>query len=133
MTTEICYTYKICTICSESKPKTEFHKKRYCKACTSDGQLLDRYGITRKEYDQMLEKQGGGCAICSKSPSEVGPLCVDHDHSCHPGRTACKSCVRGLLCQDCNRGLGMFKDDQELLVNANNYLKFQRSVVIVTS
>lgn len=80
-----------------------------------------RYGITREWYDTTLEKQGGCCAICQTT--EVGRkghthFHVDHDH--HTGE------VRGLLCDLCNRGLGYFKDDGLLLIQAAKYLELHK-------
>lgn len=74
------------------------------------------YGINSEEYATMLEEQLGVCAICSK-PSEEnthGRLYVDHCHS--------RKKVRGLLCNNCNVGLGKFKDDSEFLRKAAEYL-----------
>jgi hypothetical protein len=73
---------------------------------------LRRYGISLAEYDALLEKQGGACAICRKRPK--GRLCVDH---CHV-----TGMVRGLLCNECNGALGYLKDDQASLVAALAYL-----------
>lgn len=74
------------------------------------------YGITRAEYEAMLEAQGGGCAICGAEmrDSTRMRLCVDHCHD--TGR------VRGLLCGHCNRGLGSFSDSLEMLDKARAYL-----------
>lgn len=74
--------------------------------------LVHRYGITVDQYKEMLEKQKNLCAICKKSKEEK--LSVDH---CHKTKK-----VRGLLCGSCNRGLGMFMDDIDLLRNAIEYL-----------
>lgn len=60
----------------------------------------------------MLEEQGGLCAICG-NPLEVP--CVDHDHETNQ--------VRGLLCNPCNRGLGLFKDKPETLRSAAAYIE----------
>jgi Recombination endonuclease VII len=73
---------------------------------------LRRYGISLAEYDALLEKQGGACAICRKRSK--GRLCVDH---CHV-----TGMVRGLLCNECNTALGYLKDDQASLVAALAYL-----------
>jgi Recombination endonuclease VII len=73
---------------------------------------LRRYGISRAEYDALLAKQGGACAICRKRAK--GRLCVDH---CHV-----TGMVRGLLCNECNCALGYLKDDQASLVAALAYL-----------
>lgn len=72
------------------------------------------------EYNELLAKQGGKCAICGCEEyivgrgGEVKPLAVDHDHN--TGK------VRGLLCQNCNVGLGYFWDNPTWLLNAVRYL-----------
>lgn len=75
--------------------------------------LLYRYGITDDEYDAMVEVQQGRCAVCRQEPD--GRLFVDHDH-----RTGQN---RGLLCHNCNLGLGHFKDDPDVLRAALDYLE----------
>ncbi len=72
------------------------------------------FGITPEDYDRMFEDQRGVCAICSRESPDGRRLHIDHCHA--SGR------VRGLLCHDCNRGLGMFKDSQERLAAAVRYL-----------
>jgi hypothetical protein len=81
-----------------------------------DWYLRTEYGITLTQYETLLEKQGGGCAICGRKEK---CLCVDHDHA--TGR------VRGLLCGSCNNGLGRFKDDPKRLRRAANYLESEES------
>ncbi len=76
--------------------------------------LKVKYGITIDQYEDMLEKQGGVCAICHKSNGDI-PLGVDHDHE--TGK------VRGLLCNKCNLILGMIKDDIDLLIIMEQYLE----------
>ncbi|RPJ39998.1 MAG: hypothetical protein EHM35_00780 [Planctomycetaceae bacterium] len=63
--------------------------------------LMQRYGLTPKQYAEMLLAQNGVCAICGKPPSEDKSLAVDHDHK--TGQ------VRALLCHVCNRQLGLFE------------------------
>jgi hypothetical protein len=75
--------------------------------------LQKKFGITSAEYSELLSKQLGVCAICGQS-SKDKLLAVDH---CHATGT-----VRGLLCNLCNRGLGMFKDSPRLLTCALSYL-----------
>jgi len=77
--------------------------------------LKRNFNLTTEEYAQMLEKQGGVCAICSKTCTRS--LAVDHDHI--------TGVVRGLLCNNCNRGLGHLQDDVTILENAVSYLKGQ--------
>jgi hypothetical protein len=72
-----------------------------------------RYGLAPGEYAQLLEQQGGTCAICHCVPTRKR-LAVDHDHE--TGR------VRALLCDNCNRGLGFFGDRTDLLSEAVAYL-----------
>lgn len=56
---------------------------------------LKRYGLTPEQYDEILEAQGGGCAVCGATEQRSGRrLNVDHDHK--TGR------VRGILCNRCN-------------------------------
>lgn len=82
--------------------------------------LAHLYAITVELYNEMLEQQGGVCAICRGEETRTvkGTICslaVDHDHE--TGR------VRGLLCQACNAALGGFRDDPALLERAADYLK----------
>lgn len=75
--------------------------------------LLAKYGLTEKQYDDMHEAQSGRCSICGKEPEDR--LCVDHDHE--------TGAVRGLLCRGCNAALGAFGDSIEMLEQALIYLK----------
>jgi hypothetical protein len=79
--------------------------------------LRSRYGITPKDYDRMLQEQGGVCKICGSPPDGRNRYGRLHVHHCH---TTGK--VRGLLCYPCNVGLGSFKDDQERMAKAMAYL-----------
>lgn len=82
------------------------------------------YGITIEQYNELFDKQNGCCAICGKHQTEnEKALAVDHDHSCCDGQKSCGKCIRGLLCSNCNRGLGLFKDNEEVLMRALNYIK----------
>lgn len=87
---------------------------------------IGRYGITVERYDEMLAAQHGVCAICGKPPSGKGTsgqsLHVDHDHSCCPGTKSCGECVRGLLCSNCNMGIGYLKDNPKILTAALRYV-----------
>jgi hypothetical protein len=82
-----------------------------------NSKLVRGYNITDAAYTQLLEKQNGGCAICGSRTVGMKTrtnLFVDHDHSTQR--------IRGLLCNDCNLGLGRFKDRPELLQRAAEYL-----------
>lgn len=65
----------------------------------------------------MLSNQDGGCGICEESPNRDKALDVDHNHDTGE--------VRGLLCNTCNRGLGMLGDDVATLKSAIDYLEGQ--------
>lgn len=75
-----------------------------------------KYGMTLHRYKTMRRDQKGVCAICGKRTATA--LRIDHDHD--SGR------VRGLLCVQCNTGLGQFKDDETLLRKAIKYLQRNR-------
>ena len=80
-----------------------------------DGIIRRVYGITQAQYDEMLKKQNGVCGICENSDEVEGrKLAIDHCHT--------TSRVRGLLCGKCNRGLGLFYDNPDLLLKAISYL-----------
>ena len=76
--------------------------------------LRRKYGITPAEYDELLDRQGGGCAICGRPPTPGISLHVDHDHA--------TGAIRGLLCFRCNNALGDFDDDRDRLWAALAYL-----------
>lgn len=84
-----------------------------------------RHGIDEARYLEMLDAQGGRCAICrTDTPDAVGrEWHIDHDHACCSGTFGCAKCVRALLCQSCNQGLGYFNDDPELVAAAIDYLE----------
>jgi hypothetical protein len=73
-----------------------------------------KYTLTEEDYAELLASQNGKCAVCLTVPPDGNPrngFHVDHDHACCPGRRSCGRCVRGLLCGECNRALGMLHDD----------------------
>jgi len=83
--------------------------------------LKKKYRLSLAEYDNMLERQNGVCGICGKKETVISNkkggvdrLRVDHCHKTGE--------IRGLLCSNCNFGIGHFKDDVSLLRNAILYL-----------
>jgi hypothetical protein len=92
--------------------RAHYHAHKYDSASPARRAQLKRYGISPAEYDALLAKQGGACAICRKRSKQR--LCVDH---CHV-----TGMVRGLLCKECNGALGYLRDDQASLVAALAYL-----------
>jgi len=80
--------------------------------------LKTRYGMNQVQYEALFEAQRGCCAICRTKAARI--LDIDHDHQTGE--------VRGLLCKDCNIGIGRFKDQPERLESAIRYLRFGLTV-----
>lgn len=81
---------------------------------------LQRYCMTAADFEELLERQGGGCAICGDTEARLD---VDHDHTCCSARVgSCGKCIRGLLCNPCNRMLADARDSVERLQSAIQYL-----------
>lgn len=139
---------KQCQLCKLTKDTSHFHKSKsnkdgygsYCKPCKyeankkSDSKRLSEnrirfleqrknwhlkqtYGITLDHYKKLLKKQDYKCAICNKPEAEeiYRRLAVDH---CHDTLK-----IRGLLCQRCNRAIGLFKNNADNLRAAIVYLE----------
>ena len=127
---------KECRHCEETKPVTDFRPRNdrpegqyasWCRVCEanrhrerlkSNPDLRDqyraaRYGLTLEELRALEDRQDNTCAICGVE-EEGKALSIDHCHNTDE--------VRGLLCQNCNRGLGSFMDNQYLLQKAIEYL-----------
>jgi len=84
----------------------------------------NRQGITPEEYESRLREQNGVCAICKQPEAVVSysgtiMLSIDHDHQ--TGR------IRGLLCNRCNRMIGLANDSVERLMDAVEYLQNEQS------
>jgi hypothetical protein len=119
---------RICLNCGEATPISEMSKSSKtksglnarCKKCQSkysrERNLKRNFNLSESEYQSMFAAQKGCCAICGKSRNSSGKkLAVDHCHK--TGK------VRGLLCINCNLGLGSLQDKIEILESAINYLK----------
>ena len=107
----------LCTKCNHKKNKKARANTPQAKAKRRRNKIFGKYKMTMSQYEAMSFKQSGRCAICL-TPSEnvrYGVLCVDHSH--RTGK------VRGLLCIECNTGLGRFEDKLQILINAIHYLK----------
>lgn len=139
---------KVCCVCEERKPFSEFFnfqnksdgKSYRCKSCDANARkkwkvdnpvsawkssrgrhLKSRFGITLEDYSKMLKEQNYACKICGKLESDnlvhgnFSSLSVDHCHN--TGKN------RGLLCNQCNRAIGMLLDSPELLRRAADYIE----------
>lgn len=115
-----------CGTCNIKLPRQGRGSKRiYCSdQCYLFSKRGRRYNLTIHQYTQMVESLNGICPICRiKQDLELTEWHIDHDHSCCPGRKSCGKCIRGLICGDCNVGLGRFKDNPEALRRAADYLQ----------
>jgi len=139
---------KTCTVCNQDKSLDEFYsyknskdgKSYRCKVCDNlarqkwqknnpekshlsqrERNLKHRFGVDLEWYQKQLKKQNYCCAICKTKENKVTlgsnkslSFAVDHNHDTGE--------VRGLLCNQCNRALGLFKDSSKVLQNAVKYL-----------
>jgi hypothetical protein len=135
-------TEKHCSKCHQLKKAEEFSPSKWtadflvsqCHAChtksetdrrkTPEGKrsalssyLKSRYGITLNDFETILAQQGGRCAICKQTDIKTKGRTrfdVDHDHKTKK--------VRGILCTNCNRVLGLVHEDVVVLGNLIAYL-----------
>jgi len=130
---------KRCSSCKTEKELSQFNKSKskkfgvhnQCRQCvklwkpspealkisrqrTREWNRLKSSGFTQKEYEAKLKEQNYRCAICGTTDSGPMDFHADHDH-----KTGEK---RGVLCHKCNTGLGLLKDDIEILCAAIEYL-----------
>lgn len=82
--------------------------------------LKNKYGMTLADFDTLLLKQNGVCAICEGEKGKGRHWHIDHDHA--------TGAVRGILCNRCNTGLGSFRDNVRSLMRAAAYLGGGRTV-----
>jgi hypothetical protein len=124
----ICDGLVVCKCCRQEKVSSEFpglvysdYRCRDCLVLANQESQVRRQGYSPDEYQALLDKQRGQCAICGVREGHLScrgrkcRLAIDHDHQ--------TGAVRGLLCNNCNRGLGRFKDSVTLLEAAARYLK----------
>lgn len=126
-----------CRNCWKDKDLSEFYfrndtkkHKNICKICTGKrikkysknnkevskrSSLKCLYGITLEQFNKLLKIQGNRCAICNKKHLKKKSLVVDHCHETNK--------VRGLLCNNCNTGLGLFKENLKILNYAIDYIE----------
>lgn len=132
---------KHCKRCDQTKPVTEFFRDRarpdgytyLCKKCSNQSTkkwvdenrdkrknyyLKRTYGITLAQYHEMLSNQGGVCAICGTDDPKGKSgtyFVVDHNHETGENRQ--------LLCNRCNRCLGLVAESADTLLSMVEYLK----------
>ena len=125
----------VCTNCGKYKPWTDYTlnsngimgRHSMCRPCTqrrrtkqynTDFQRAAKYGIDPITFENKLKEQANKCSLCGFIFSNASRETTPHIDHCHATGK-----VRGLLCRDCNIGLGMFKDNPEILIKAAEYLQ----------
>lgn len=84
--------------------------------------LKHKYKLSAEDYAALIASQGYACKMCGTRAEDLErPLVVDHDHKCCSGEKTCGKCVRGLICQGCNKALGLY-EDPVLMRLAGEYL-----------
>lgn len=131
-------TEKTCIVCEDRKSVAEFrvstaNRSGYeprCNDCIAARSRERNYGISDDEYQSLLTRQGGLCAICRREETclanngrLIKSLAVDHDHETGE--------VRGLLCTNCNKSLGCMGDDPDRLMAAAAYLLSRMNLLAV--
>ena len=76
---------------------------------------LKKYNLSHEDWLKMWESQDGRCAICGEPFARQSDACVDHNHETGE--------IRGLLCMQCNVGLGSFNDNPKLIIKILKYLR----------
>lgn len=118
------FKQKKCKVCGEyftPKAPSEHTCSEYCRKYSHVEKYYKRvYGLTIEQYLDIAEEQGFVCAVCGKENfamgiNHSGLLVVDHNHNSGE--------VRGLLCHNCNRALGLLQDSIPYLTNAISYLE----------
>ena len=120
-----------CVRCSNESiivSRSKLYNNLLCKKCISRhnsfkditdhaSSLKRKYGITIHQYYKLESEQNKSCKICNTHLDElrINFLAVDHCHKTNE--------IRGLLCINCNRGLGFFRDDIDNFKQAIKYLK----------
>ena len=118
----------LCKDCNKYLPVSAFYKNStskstLCKLCSHKRAArynktiyrYKKYGITEEFFSNMLQSQNNACAICNRDFIGGTDIKIDHDHK--TGQ------VRGLLCHNCNTGLGHFKDNIKIFQSTIKYLE----------
>ena len=99
---------------------TEAFKNKRTVELSRKTRIKNRYNLSIEKFDEMIKKQNNKCAICNQPEfkiryGKIQSLAIDHDHL--TGK------IRGLLCNNCNRAIGLMHDSIETLKNAVAYLE----------
>lgn len=112
---------EICNERTKNHPSCKIAREKYrnkpeTKAKIRNRKLIENYGITTEDFEKMLKEQNFCCAGCGTHQNELNKILnIDHNHK--------TGFVRGLLCGNCNRALGLIKDNLETLNKLIKYLE----------
>lgn len=102
-----------CEVCQRTFLPIRLRNATTCsQSCRCKKAQLRKYGLTFKRFRELNDQQNGRCAICRKKPKRER-LIVHHCHN--------TSVFLGLVCRNCNIGLGMFNDSPKLLQRALDF------------
>lgn len=106
----------LCSKCYDKQRAPRIRKQLNGKERKAKNQSkrLRNFRMTKSHHDLLIEYQSNRCAICNSSPLRGESLCIDHSHTTGD--------VRGLLCHKCNRGLGFFRDNPDIMWKGIDYL-----------
>lgn len=138
---------RTCFNCKDSKVPDAFRRKNgWCRECEKKAKKkhrlskdvysryvgdrkgsLKKYNLTHIEFEQLIALQNNRCLICEREMftgrgTGANKACIDHDHKCCAYNGSCGKCIRGILCNACNRGIALLQDSPEILVKAGAYL-----------
>jgi hypothetical protein len=111
----------------------ETKRARTSQAVRERGWAL-KFGLSPADVQRMLDESGGGCHACGaifdlEAFNKAATPHIDHDRSHCPGHKSCGKCIRGLLCDRCNRAIGLFRDDPDTLRRAAAWLETAKADV----
>lgn len=102
----------VCRVCYRLERNKVYQIKKHIFALQS---IFRRYKLTEEDLNNLYKIQNYKCAICGRDKPKDKNFAIDHNH--RTGK------VRGLLCSNCNLGIGHFNDDPKILENVICYLK----------
>ena len=88
--------------------------RKHKKEKSRKNRFKRNYNLSHEDWLKIWETQGKKCLVCGKKFNKPSDACVDHNHK--------TGAIRGLLCTNCNLGLGLFKDNPRYLILAAEYL-----------
>lgn len=123
-----CKTFLFCEFDFYKNSRTSDGYSTICKECCKSSRsratnkdhardIQRKYNLSPDDYDKLRASQNYRCKICGlhENKNLHKKLHIDHDHS--------TGMIRGLLCNSCNRGIGLLQDDYVLLYAAARYVQ----------